>query len=145
MGEKKPMRKQNWPIILNEKIEEWKDVPFVWGWSDCLHFAGSVAAAMLDYDPHEKIGAEKYIYESEAGAIEMLNKHFGGKMGNVFNRLFAEVRPKKAGRGDIAIVDFLGKEICGIIDSTGRAVAVKSNDGILFIPVNRIKQAWRVD
>lgn len=139
------MRKQNWPLILTDKIEEFKNVPFVWGWSDCLHFAGLVAAAMLDYDPFLKGNAELYKYQSEEEAKKMLDDHFGGSMGNVFSSVFPEIGIRQAGRGDIAIVNLKEVEICGVIDSSGRAVACKSNDGILFVPSSKIVRAWRVE
>ena len=139
------MRKQEWPIILDEKIEEFKDAPFVWGVSDCLQFPGRVAEAMLNYNPYEKAQANLYQYDSEESALKMLSDHFSGKMGNVFGRIFKEINPKFSGRGDIAIVEVKGVEICGVIDSSGRNVACKSIDGILFVPVSKIKEAWRVE
>lgn len=137
------MRKQNWNAILTDKIEEYKSIPFVWGVSDCLQFSGQVAAAMLDYDPYEKVGS--YHYDSEEAAGQMLQDHFDGDMGNVFSTAFEEIRPRMAGRGDIAIVEFKDTEICGVIDSSGRLVACKSVDGLLFVPMIYIQRAWRVE
>lgn len=139
------MRKQNWPIILNEKIEEAKAAPFVWGVCDCLQFAGNVAAAMLDYDPHAKAEADLYKYDSEIGAYKMLAKHFDSKMGNVFGKVFEEISPAFAGRGDLAIVMFEGREVCGVVDSSGRHVACKALEGILFMPIKSAIAAWRVE
>lgn len=139
------MRKQNWPMILTEKIEQFKTHPFVWGETDCLHFACRVASAMLDYDLYETAKASSFLYDTEEGAALMLEEHFNKDMGNVFSSLFDEVSPKLAQRGDVAICEFNGKEICGVIDSSGRSVACKSKDGILFLPISRVARAWRVE
>lgn len=139
------MRKQDWPMILSEQIEAYKGLPFVWGVSDCLQFAGRVAGAMLDYDPHEKAEAHLYAYDSEAGAAKMIAKKFKGDMGNVFGKVFPEIAPALAGRGDIVIVDVDGRDTCGIVDSSGRRVACKAKEGVLFAPISKITRAWRVE
>lgn len=139
------MRKQEWPAILDQKIEEFKIAPFVWGECDCLQFVGIVAGCMVDYDLHAKAKYWDYRYSSEEGALKMLADHFDGQMGNVFGTVFEEINPKMAGRGDIAVIEVLGKEICGVIDSSGRNVACKSVEGVLFAPVSKIRKAWRVD
>lgn len=144
-GNAKDMRKQEWPKILDQKIEEGKSAPFVWGQCDCLLFAGNTAAAMVDYDLHAKAESDLFKYESEIGAYKMLAKHFDGKMGNVFGKVFEEIPVPMAGRGDLAIVMFEGKEVCGVIDSSGRRVACKALEGVLFVPIADAIKAWRVD
>lgn len=138
------MRKQNWPVILNDKIEEYKNAPFEWGKVDCLRFAGLISIDILENDPYGTM-SEDFAYTTEEEAKGLLDTHFGGKMANVFGKVFEEVPPKMAGRGDIAVVDVNGVEICGVIDGTGRRVACKAVDGLLFISVKHIVKAWRVD
>lgn len=139
------MRKENWPMLLNEKIEEFKSTPFIWGESDCLHFACRAAASMLDYDLYEKAEASTFIYDTEEGAALMLEEHFEKDMANVFSSLFDSVPVKLAQRGDIAICDFQGKLICGIFDTSGRTIACKSMEGVLFLPASKAVKAWRVE
>lgn len=144
-GEPAVMRKQNWPIILSNTIEAWKEKPFAWGESDCLRFPFAAAAAMLDYDVYEKIGVEKYPYDSEAGAKAILDQHFGGDVANFISTVFEEKNPRLAGRGDIVTVLHGGVIFCGVVDSSGRFAAVKAEKGILFVPLTQSVKAWGVE
>ncbi len=139
------MRKENWAQILSEKIEKEISTPFAWGVSDCLQFPSNVAAAMLDYDVKAKAQAHLYQYDSEEGARKIINESFNGDMGNVFDLVFNRINLKSAGRGDIVLVNFNDVIACGIIDSTGRRAAVKSEAGILFAPSKSWSHAWRVE
>ena len=139
------MRKENWPIILEEKIKEEIDVPFKWGQSDCMTFPARVAAAMLDYDLMEKAQLAIIQYDSEEGAKEVLREWFGKDMAGVIDLVFNRVPVLMAGRGDIVLLKRNDIESCGIVDSTGRRAACKSEGGILFVPLSFAVYAWRVE
>lgn len=139
------MRLENWPSILAKEIDSAKDSPFVWGVEDCLKFPLNVAGKFLDYCPKAKIGEEKFPYATEEESVEVLKANFGGTMDGVFDRVFARIPPKTAGRGDIIIVDFKGAEICAIIDTSGRMAAGKAMTGVLFVPVSKAIKAWKVE
>lgn len=139
------MRKENWPKILEQKIQEEVSIPFVWGVSDCLQFPGNVAAAMLDYDVKAKAQAGLYIYDTEGGAKEIIDTVFNGDMGEVFDLVFKRIGINFAGRGDIVLVKFNGVIACGVIDSSGSRAAVKSESGVLFVPSKFWTHAWRVE
>lgn len=139
------MRLENWPTILEEKITEEIESPFTWGVSDCLQFPSNVAAALLDYDLKGKAGAHLYPYDSEAGAKDIIDTFFNGDMGNVFDLALERINLKLAGRGDIVIINFSGKTVCGIVDNTGRRAACRSETGVLFVPSKFWTHAWRVE
>lgn len=144
-GESAEMKKQNWPVILSDAIEEWKEKPFVWGASDCVLFTLAIAAAMVDYDLLTKVGFYAHPYNSEESAAEVLAQNYGGTMDGVFSTVFEEKNPKLAGRGDIVIAELDGVGHCGIVDSSGRFAACKAKDGILFVPMSKAVKAWGVE
>jgi hypothetical protein len=104
------VRVANWPVVLAEKIEEWRQRPFAWGTSDCWQMAGEIALALTGEDYRMRFPA--YATEEEANAI--LAAH-GGATGLA---TFALGDPKpvaRAQRGDILVADYgmgLGAGIC---------------------------------
>ena len=139
------MRKENWPVILEEKIKEEIDAPFEWGQADCLQFPAFIAAALLDYDVLQKAQAHLFQYDSEESAKRVLKEHFNDDMGGCFDLVFERIPVSKAGRGDIVIIERGTIKACGIVDSTGRKAACKSEIGILFVPLSNAIAAWRVE
>lgn len=139
------MRKENWPKYLEQTINEWKEKPFVWGKTDCLQFAVHCAASILDYDlflkdnPYDR-------YSTQEESDEILLREYGGSVSGVFGSLFKKRQyNKEAQRGDIVICDWQDNTLCGVIDLSGHRVAVKSENGILYIPVRYVVSAWSVE
>lgn len=139
------MRKQNWPIILEQMIDEWKEKPFAWGSADCLHFAMLTAQSLIERDVVSQF-AERNSYSTEDEGRNKLNEFFSGDYANIFNEVFSFVGTfRKAQRGDLAIVEINDQKVCAIIDNTGRHAVCKTLDGLIFIPARLAMQVWRVE
>ncbi len=139
------MRKQDWPLLLTQGIEDWKNAQFYWGKADCVHFAVMVAAGFLDYDLIERLGGvRKFACEKEAR--EYFLSAYGGKIENVFDTvLVRRAGPAFAGRGDIVIAGHKGQDIAGIVADGGRLVAAKALTGFVYLPLSSVKIAWATE
>lgn len=63
----------NWPLVLNETIDQWRAKHFAWGSADCCHFPATVIRAITGRD----LLAGFPTYDSEAGAQAILEAHGG--------------------------------------------------------------------
>lgn len=135
------MRNQGWEKRLEVYLENQSDKPFVWGKNDCVLFAALGASEVLGRDLSEEIGSYgQYDEETAAGIIAA----HGGIRG-IFDKHFPRKLKTMVQRGDIALVNVQGNEVAGIVDNTGRHVAVKRIDGKLgHIPMKQIICAWGV-
>ncbi len=138
------MRKQNWPELLKNGIESWKEIPFQWGTADCVQFAYRVAAEYVDYDLPERLGAVDFTDEYDAQKYFM--REYGGKLENIFDRALKR-RPSAlhAQQGDIVIAQNENQDISGIVAPGGRFVAVKAKKGLFYLPFSAVKTAWAVE
>ena len=138
------MRIEGWQKELKEGIEEYKEIPFEWGRSDCIQFAGRVAARLLDYDLLTVANADdRYSTEEEAESI-IINE-YGGNIEAVLDELFTRRENEKyAQAGDLVSFEMGGKTAIGIIDNSGRYIAAKTIGGLVFLPFKSIKTAWEV-
>lgn len=84
---------------MREAIARHQVMPFAWGVSDCTMFA-DVVLAMTGFDPI----AEYRSYTTEIGALRMLRKAGVSSMVEHIERMFTEIPPSLAGRGDLAFV-----------------------------------------
>jgi hypothetical protein len=57
---------------------------------------------------------------------------------------FNEINPNYAGRGDIVLVEGEMGDAVGIVDMTGEQVAIPAKQGLIYFPMEEIKNAWRV-
>lgn len=130
------MRSERWEMALSEYLKEMKDVPFEWGRNDCILFAAkgferltgkNHYAEYLGYSTEEEA---KKILESNGGFDGIIGKHIGPSKKDW----------RKAKRGDVCLMK-IPHITCGIVDDSGRFVAVPSEKGLVRRPLS---DAWRV-
>lgn len=133
-------RREGWESGLNGCIESALTRPFQWGQHDCCLFAADAVAAITGRDPAEDYRGR---YASAAQAARLLDR-LGGIESLSANAGFEEILPALASRGDIALVENDGNLLLGVVDMTGRRVAVPGAQGLLFLPLSSALAAWRV-
>lgn len=135
------MRKQNWPVILEEYIQSHESSEFVWGANDCVLFSANCANALLEESLDEEIAS--YGQYDEAGAAQIIEQK--GSMSAIMDAHF-ERYPSvaQAKRGDIVLVRIESGKAFGVVDGTGRRVACKTVDGLIFVPLLKGLRAWAV-
>ena len=136
------MKKQGWETELEKYIEQQRSEPFVWGKNDCVLFAAKAAKVQgVETGPD----MESYGEYDKARALEILREH-GGDIAALFDKRFNRRFPKaSAKRGDIALIEIDGHKAAGIVDLTGRQVAVKTVDSLRHIPIAKALIVWGVD
>lgn len=92
---------------MREAIARHQSTPFGWGTSDCTMFA-DIVHAMTGFDPI----ADYRSYTTEIGALRMLKKAGVTSMIEYVERLFPEIPPAHAGRGDLAFSADIGPLVC---------------------------------
>lgn len=129
-------RLDNWPALLSAYIRERRNMPFEWGKNDCMAFVSGGVRALTGHDFFP--GFSDYVDEETAKAL--LEKH-GGPAGIISQCLghTGSRDIKHAQRGDVVIAK-LPEITGGIVDDTGRAFCVVTQQGLQRIP---LAQAWR--
>ena len=135
-------RTKNWERKFRETIETARDRPFLWGHHDCMTFASSVIQAITGAP--DILGKWRGRYKSAKDFKNLCNLWENGFKQAAEDLLadFKVIHPKKAQRGDVALVEQNGREAMGIVN--GSTVIVLAEDGIFSISRNLIKQAWGV-
>jgi hypothetical protein len=139
------IRSQDWQLALAAELEAAETMAFQWGSHDCCLFACDVIRAMTGVD----LGADfRGKYDDAAGAAEVIAEATGGKGLDVLIAQICaandmpEIAPAFAWRGDVCLFDTdLGPAV-GII--AGSEAAYLSPDGLVMVPVEKLRTAWRV-
>lgn len=131
-------RLEDWPKRLSEFLDERRDMPFEWGKNDCLTFLAKGAESMTGVDYYSEYSG--YSSEEEAndkmkqygGIVKIIDKHLGVGTRNYM----------KAKRGDVALVK-IPELTAGIVDDSGRYVALVSKEGLVRVPLEKAWRVWR--
>ena len=131
------MRLVNWETELNSYIESENDKPFIWGKSDCCHFAIGAVEAVTG----QKINTNETI-NNKKEAIEFLRNN--GSVEDLADRYLNRKDVLYSSRGDIvsAIVD--GQNI-GLGVCMGDYMSFKTGTGLLRLNINSVLNAWSVE
>ena len=139
-------RVEGWEKKLNARIENHLVLKQVWGEVDCCMFPCDwIIEATGSADPAKDFRGR---YKTKIGANRAI-KEFAGDLMGVAERItlelaMEEIMPLKARRGDLAIVPGNGGDALGVVDMTGRMVAVQGKDGLKFVQINNALKTWRV-
>ena len=129
----------DWPSRLNDHIEEWRHKKFEWGKADCALFCLYAEKAICGASRFDDFIGK---YRSAAGSAKALLKIGAGDLAASVGARLAEIEPSKAQRGDVALIDTpLGDALSLVV---GDKVAAMSKDGLIFLPLNAAKKAWKV-
>lgn len=130
-------RKENWPQLLSEFLEERRKLPFVWGENDCMASVAKLVHKLTGTDFFEAYSnynseeSAKLVLEANGGVSGIITKCLGSGTKNILT----------AKRGDVAIIKL--PEVTGaFVDDSGQnIVAVSREGGFVRYPLNK---AWRV-
>lgn len=141
------MRKQGWEKALDTYILSVCEKDFSWGECDCLLFVSDAAFLLSGIDPMSKKndGDPDTIrgkYSTEEGAFKLI-KRLRGSVPNIMDIHFPRVPTGFAQRGDIVLGKITNTYCFGLV-GTKSALFKTQDRGLLPIPVNNCKIAWRV-
>ena len=131
-------RRDNWPNLLAQFIEQRREQPFAWAVNDCCIFAADWVELCTGVDYAQAwrgryssgLGAARFL--DEAGGVEALVDALG----------LQRVTPQQAGRGDI-VAQEAGRGITlGIC--LGDTTAFVAKSGLVFGPITNVETAWRI-
>lgn len=125
--------------ILLEQYRSYRNVPFAWGESDCLHFAAACAQAITGRDPIDRLRGS---YDSEHGAKRVMVENGWEDMGDVAASFYPEIPLARAKSGDWVTVEQDGRIALGVV--VAENIAVKSIEGTGWLPLRDAKRAFQV-
>jgi len=129
----------DWPDRLQAHIEEWRHKKFEWGKADCALFCLYAEKAICGSSRFDDFIGQ---YRSAAGSVKALLKIGGGDLAASVGARLREIKPSEAQRGDVALIDTpLGDALSLVV---GDRVAAMGKDGLIFLPLDAAKQAWKV-
>ncbi len=146
-------RKQNWPQLLREAIEEKKHARFQPGTHDCCISACDIVEKMTGVD----IAAEFRDYYDKEGMQFALDEHGGvEKIAEIATKKYGlpEIPPSVAQRGDLLLLNFSDYKdipnapdgaVMANVDLDGSHAVACSDKGWQRVPIKACaKRAWRV-
>lgn len=132
-------RLEGWPLKLSAFLRDRQFMPFEWGKNDCLMFPADAVLAITGFDP----AAEWRGYSTQEEAEKLLKEL--GVTGLITKGLGFKGHREilKAKRGDVAMMKLPSGVTGGIVDDTGKRIAVPlaDNNTLVRIP---LKMAWRI-
>lgn len=131
------MRLENWPSLLAIFLTERANTPFTWGQSDCCLFAADAAQAITGTDFAADYRGK---YDDARGALAFVEA--AGGLASLVP--FETVAPSYAQRGDIVLVENVDGRDCLAVHC-GSRIAGQGPDGIAWLPLEAVKQAWRTE
>jgi hypothetical protein len=121
-----------WEKRLIEKLESTKG--FEWGVNDCCLFAADCVQAMTGIDHASEFRG----YKTATGAYKRLKK--AGGLVAVMDSKLRSVPVKFAKRGDV--IAFENGEEYSLGICIGDKIAAVSDDGLIYLPMNKAVKAW---
>jgi hypothetical protein len=133
-----PARRDNWPNLLAQFIEQRRDQPFAWGVNDCCIFAADWVEVCTGED-YAKTWRGRYV--SGLGAVRFLDEA-GGVEALVDALGLQRVAPQLAGRGDIVAQEAGRGMTLGIC--LGVTTAFVTKNGLAFGSIANAEKSWKV-
>lgn len=130
----------DWEKRLKAAIGKHQALPSQYGLSDCYLLPDDAVEAVTGSTMY---GAAARRYKTPAGAAKQLRRRGFETVEDAFRAKFVEIAPSLAQRGDIGVIDSDG-EICGGV-FTAIGFAVRDERAVVFLPISRVKTAFRVE
>lgn len=126
--------------LLTAVVEHHRDTPFAWGVHDCCLWSASAVHAQTGRDPAE---AFRGTYHNRTEARALIARDFGGDIENIPAAVgLVEIPLLQVRRGDVVSAYFKGYGVSlGVCIGTKAAFAGRT--GMVFIPMERCRRAWR--
>ena len=132
-------RLDDWPDRLAAHVEEWRHKPFQWGLHDCAMFCVYGEKAICGETRFDDYVGQ---YQTPKGSLRILRQIGNGDLADNVAQRLSEVAPSEAGRGDWALIDTPDGDALSLI--VGDKVAAMGKDGLVFLPREAVKRAWKV-
>lgn len=131
-------RLDRWDTRLMECVHAAQDRPFDWGSHDCVTFAADCVRAMTGEDPLEGLAT----WADGKGAMRVIQS-LGGIPAALTARFGEPINPAMARRGDLGMTD--GEVTgCVVLVCCGDWWVGPGPDGMQRLPLEAVRQAWRV-
>ncbi len=134
-------RLPDWPELLAEKIDDARNLPFIWGKNDCCLFAAHCVEIITGID----LAGDYRNYKTKAEALLLLKK-YGGVVGIAEaiaeEHGIPEVSALHAQRGDVCLFDIGRGDTLGVV--AGEHIFAPGQNGLLGFPVLQAVRAWRI-
>ena len=135
---------ENWEDQLQNVINDYANLAFIWGKSDCLCFVNACVIAQTGKVILNDSAAGKYNNKRKA---QVLIKRLRGSKEGILDHLFKRVNANFAQRGDAILIAKAEGKVFGIVSLDGITIIYKSTTGLektsLFDTEFKL-QAWRV-
>lgn len=131
------IRHDEWDKALSRAVRSHATQPGQWGVSDCLTFPRDCVEAMTGERLFPKVK-----YTTEKGAALAMKRLGFATIGDLIASVLPEQPRLLAGRGDVVTVEVAGETRGGVV--TGSGVAVKTLDGLVYLPLAAITRAFKV-
>lgn len=140
MAQQAIRRFEDWPRRLTAFLAEKKDLPFSWGENDCMLFCADAVLALTGTDLAEEFRGQ---YDTKDGADSALDQ-YGNSLEYVLSYKLGQAKPIGfASRGDIVLFAHDGQDCGGVVDESGRRVALFIDGrGLSRVPLSACRVAW---
>lgn len=135
------MRQEGWEDRFLEVLERHSRIPFQWGVSDCARLPRDVVEAITGEVPD--IWAIDY--RDATTAFLKLRALNVNNLGEAFAKVFREIHPVFAGRGDIGTAEYPGAILGGGVVVVGENVMGKGENGVVMLPRTAMIRAFKVE
>jgi len=132
-------RLADWPDRLQDHIEKWRNKKFRWGTADCSMFVLQAEKAMYGESRFQDFVGS---YRSEKGSQVALAELGMGTLKETLDDRLEPILVKRAMRGDVALIDTPEGDALSLV--IGQQLAAMSKEGLIFLPLQAAKKAWRV-
>lgn len=130
-------RSIGWERRLVLVVSKHQALPSQYGISDCYIIADDAVFACIGQRMFDDIE-----YSNDIGAAKALRSHGFTNVEQAFASKFERIAPTLAQRGDIGVTEDNGQLCGGFFSSIG--FVTRNNDKIVFLPVSRVKTAFKV-
>lgn len=131
------MRVDGWEKRLNATIKAHREMPSLYGVSDCFQICNDAVIAVTGEFLFKDV-----LYTSEKQAAKELLKRGFKTVEDAFASKLETIPSALAQRGDIGVIDDNGA-ICGGV-FTALGFMVRNDNAVVFVPVSRVKTAFKV-
>ncbi len=131
------VRLSNWPVLLNDVVEAWRNRPISYGDADCCQFVAECILAITGIDVRDSLPT--YTNRAEAEAIL---EEYGGMMSFLASALGEPKPVAHAKRGDVVAIECsegLAAAIC-----LGVMCAVPGPNALTFRKTRDALAAWSI-
>lgn len=131
-------RVKDWEKRLKIVTQKHMALPSVYGVSDCYIIADDAVEAVIGEQMYPGVRN----YKTEKGAAKKLQQHGFSTVEHAFAAKFETIAPSLAQRGDIGVIYDNGVVCGGFFTALG--FATRNKDDLVFVPVGRVKFAFKV-